>query len=387
VATRQAMGTAPAPAFRVSPGARRDALRGGMTAATGLEEALKLETVYYSGPVPRDLATLTVLGTVFDKVYFPGVHLPTSGFDQAELDKEIARIIEVSRDNRTRNANLVCILSFIRHAKTLESFCVFTGDGRFHKDDDIPPRMVDDLYQAIHGPHPEGWQPAFSNNFIKAMPGSEEVVLYPGDYHYLAGALLHTAKTGIPLLNDTPGLPVPMTSDGANGNKAKQLSAMLAIECVRLALPELPLLWPEDLMEFRADNSAALRSFRRSMLRYAGDLNGKIANVPPAEIQAATKFFVDTEIVPALDELRAKINAPARPWYKRAVDFGRVVPKLIPSFFTMNPAAMIGAVLTNYAPQFFTELSAVGEKKESLKKSGLYYLLQLETYQAENRPK
>ena len=154
-------------------------------------------------------------------------------------------------------------------------------------------------------------------------------------------------------------------------DKAKQLSAMLAIECVRLALPELPLLRPEDLMEFRADNNAALRGFRRSMLRYAGDLNGKVANVPPAEIQAATKFFVDTEIVPALDELRAKMNAPARPWYKRAVDFGRVLPKVVSSFFTMNPSTIIGSILTNYAGEFFTELSAVGEKRESLKKSGL----------------
>ena len=124
-------------------------------------------------------------------------------------------------------------------------------------------------------------------------------------------------------------------------------------------------------MEFRADNNAALRGFRRSMLRYAGDLNGKVANVPPAEIQAATKFFVDTEIVPALDELRAKMNAPARPWYKRAVDFGRVLPKVVPSFFTMNPSTIIGSILTNYAGEFFTELSAVGEKRESLKKSGL----------------
>jgi len=124
-------------------------------------------------------------------------------------------------------------------------------------------------------------------------------------------------------------------------------------------------------MEFRADNNAALRGFRRSMLRYAGDLNGKVANVPPAEIQAATKFFVDTEIVPALDELRAKMNAPARPWYKRAVDFGRVLPKVVSSFFTMNPSTIIGSILTNYAGEFFTELSAVGEKRESLKKSGL----------------
>ena len=140
-------------------------------------------------------------------------------------------------------------------------------------------------------------------------------------------------------------------------------------------------------MEFRDDNSDALRVFRRSMLRYAADLNGKLANVAPQEITAATKFFVDTEIVPSLDELRAKLNAPARSWYKRAVDFGRVVPKVVPSLFTMNPATILSSVLTNFAPQFFTEVSAVGEKRETLKKSGMYYLLQLERYQAENRPK
>jgi hypothetical protein len=59
------------------------------------------------------------------------------------------------------------------------------------------------------------------------------------------------------------------------------------------------------------------------------------------------------EIVPALDELRAKMNAPARPWFKRAVDFGRVLPKVIPSFFTMDPATIIGSILTDYAGQFF----------------------------------
>jgi hypothetical protein len=35
--------------------------------------------------IPPSLTT-SVLGAVFDKVYFPGVHLPAGGFDQAELD-------------------------------------------------------------------------------------------------------------------------------------------------------------------------------------------------------------------------------------------------------------------------------------------------------------
>jgi CBS domain-containing protein len=33
---------------------------------------------------------------------------------------------------------------------------------------------------------------------------------------------------------------------------------------------------------------------------------------------------------------------------KRAVDFGRVLPKVVPSFFTMNPSTIIGSILTNY---------------------------------------
>ena len=116
------------------------------------------------------------------------------------------------------------------------------------------------------------------------MPGSEEALLYPGDYHYLAGAVLHSMQTGIPLLNDLAGLPVPLV-DGAEEDKAKHLSAMLAIECVKLALPDLPLLRPEDLIEFREDNRDALRAFRRALLRYAGDLNGKLINLTPQEMR------------------------------------------------------------------------------------------------------
>lgn len=353
-------------------------------AQTGLDSSLRLDAVYYSAPVPRDLATLTVLGAVFDKVYFPGVHMPIKGFDQAELDKEITRITEVTQKSPGRSKALIGILKFVRHAKILDGFCVFTSDGEI-RSDIAPHGMVDGLFQAIHGPHPEGWQPIFENNHSKAMPGSEEAVLYPGDYHYMAGAVLHSGHTGIPLLNDTPSLPVPLVGE-AQVDRAKHLSTMLAIECVKLALPDLPLLWPDDLMEFRAANHDALRVFRRSLLRYAGSLNGKLANAPHQEIEAMTKFFVATEIAPALDELKAKMSAPARPWYKRGIDAVKIAPNISPSFYTMDPASMLGAALAAYVPQFFTELTAVGEKREALKKSGLYYLLQLETFHSKNRP-
>jgi uncharacterized protein YjbI with pentapeptide repeats len=74
--------------------------------------------------------------------------------DQAELDKEIERIVEVTRGKPMRDKSL-------RHAKTLKGFCIFTSDSEI-LDNGIPHRMVDDLYQAIHGPLREGWQPMFS---------------------------------------------------------------------------------------------------------------------------------------------------------------------------------------------------------------------------------
>jgi hypothetical protein len=354
---------------------------------TGLDKALELEAVYYSAPVPRDLATLTVLGTVFDKVYFPGVYLPTGGFDLKALDREILRIEDVHRQHPTRNENLPGILRFVKHAKVLDGFCIFTADSKKPFQRDVPGEMVKELYAAIHGPLKPGWEPEFHTNFHKGMPdGSKEHVTYPGDYHYLAGAVLHSARTGVPLLNDVPGLPVPFAPEPGTTNNAQHLSAMLAVECVKLALPPLPLLHPGDLMEFRADNTVPLRAFRRGMLKYAANLNRDIGKHPVDDLQAATKLFVDTEIVPALDELRDKMNAPARPWYKRAIDFGRVAPDLEPSFYTMDPRLMFAAVLSKYLPQFFTEVSAIGDKHETLRRSPLYYLLRLQKFQSDREP-
>ena len=88
---------------------------------TRLDDALALEAVYYSAPIPRDLATLTVLGTVFDKVYFPGVYLPKDGFDEAALDREIERL-EALPDARTDydTALLIGVLKMAKFARTLD---------------------------------------------------------------------------------------------------------------------------------------------------------------------------------------------------------------------------------------------------------------------------
>ena len=61
----------------------------------------RLECVYYSGPVPRDVAALTALCFVFDKIHFPGVYLPKGDYDRELLQREIARLEALSpREHR-----------------------------------------------------------------------------------------------------------------------------------------------------------------------------------------------------------------------------------------------------------------------------------------------
>jgi hypothetical protein len=357
------------------------------TPKTGLDDVLSLEATYYSAPIPQNMAVLTILGAVFDKVHFPGVVMPMAGFDQAELDKEIGRI-EGLTINRRPDEIILPMLKFIRHAKVLQGFCVFTGDPEkpFDNPQQITGKMVQELYDTIHGPSPPGFLPLVSTNHHKGLPGSDEAITYPGSYHYLAGAIRYSAQTGVPLLNDLPGLPIPGLDGRVPVDDAKTLAAIIAIECTKLVLPELPMLRPEDLMEFRAENATSLRAFRRSMLRYADDLNKRLSGVKLEELERHTKFFIDTEIVPVLDELKTAVNAPARAWWRRGLEFVKVVPELAAGAFTMEPAAAIAKVLTTYAGQMFTEITAKGDQREALKRSGLYYLLQFRAFQEERKP-
>jgi hypothetical protein len=60
------------------------------------------------------------------------------------------------------------------------------------------------------------------------MPGSDEAITYPGEYHYLAGAVVESAKTGIPLLNDLVGLPFTGLDGSVPEDDARTLATILA---------------------------------------------------------------------------------------------------------------------------------------------------------------
>ncbi|TLG77704.1 hypothetical protein [Methylocystis sp. B8] len=150
------------------------------------ENQMAFEAIYYSAPIPRNSHVLTMLGVVFDQIHFPGVYMPIGDYDDIELDKEIRRLEALDRKD-AHTYEIIGMLRFVPVAKTLGEFCVVekNKDGSFRERINPPEDMVRRIYDSIHGPPREGFVPDIRSNFSKALPGCEECILYPGDYHYL----------------------------------------------------------------------------------------------------------------------------------------------------------------------------------------------------------
>ena len=92
----------------------------------------------------------------------------------------------------------------------LEGFCEFLPDSSsIFGNNRIPEQTIAQIYDAIHGPTREGWMiPSINSGSTKALPGGNEVISCRGLYHQLACSVYDSAKSGIPLVNDVPGLSV-----------------------------------------------------------------------------------------------------------------------------------------------------------------------------------
>lgn len=337
-----------------------------------LDELLQMEAIYFSAPIPRDMRVLTVLGTVFDKIYFPGVCMPQGKYSDQELKKEIARIESLASKRDRDTQVLLAMMKFIPHAKTLDGFCIFAGDVERPFDDKVPDEAVGQYYELVHGPNPPNWHPMFSSMHHKGLPDSEAHLSYPGDYHYPVRAMKLSSETGIRLLNDIPALPLPNSAPMFTPFDTKSLVTFLAMESVMLALPALAVLMPEELMEFREENVRYLRRFRTAMLKYTGELSKELASAKPEEFEAVAKIFVETRIAVAIEELRQSIESrrKIKPYLK---DLPKVVGGLGIAAATHNYVAAGKALISAISKAFKEKAS----NDEIVDAHGLAYLLRL----------
>jgi hypothetical protein len=244
-----------------------------------------------------------------------GAYFPSAGFDPQKVGEEIVRLEQLPRDFDT--AELIGILKFLKHVPTLRGFCEFqpTTAGIF-SDQRFSQQPIMEMYDAIYGPRPNDWTPMISSGHCKGLPGGDESIAYRGEFHQFANAIYESARTGMPLINDIPGLPVFSDMASPVGD-AHALARLLSVLCMKLILPEMPVLAPADLMDFREESQKELRAFRRSMLTFAAALNKSLSqNADGPEVERSAKFFVETEISPQLDELRETISKPKYGGYR-----------------------------------------------------------------------
>lgn len=338
------------------------------------------EAVYYSQPVPSSLETLTVLSFIFDKIYFPGVYMPKSGIDEVEARKEIERIRSLGvRD--IEDAQLINCMVFALHNKYLKDFCVFTGEfGWCGILEEGTKELTMLLEELIFGPPPPGFTPTPPMGFAKGLPGEKEAgVNGPSWISYPANALIYSVKNELLLLNDNPMLPVPALGNVSPENNAKMLSVILAIESVKMVLPKLKALTPQEIMEFREQTREYVRPFRLAMLRLSKDLNSAIrSDMDLGEVQKAANFLVETTVYPELEELRKIIHDSGKPWYRRAVDLAKSAPELASNFISMPKHLAIAHLLAKIASALVDLQDDRLRKESKMLRSGLYYLLKVE---------
>ena len=337
----------------------------------------RLECVYYSGPVPSDWAVLTTLCFVFDKIYFPCVHLPLGDYDKNDLLREITRLRELN-DNSRETAQLIWMLQFLEARNTLDGILEYpspasifssTRSDKIHKSARI-------IYDANFLTR-ENFEPSFSSGYSKALPGSEQSVDYAGDFFYQAEALAFAAERQIPVLDDGSGLALPFKAKYKD--QVQSLSTIMAIESIRAVLPELPILKPREIVEFRMENLKELKNFRAAMLRLTGTLNSQIAdNSSDQDVQRKAKVIVETEVIPALHDLKQDLSNPNRAWHRRWIDGVGIASSLaIGTFF-----GPLGAAAVNGVKNLVTsELEGKGNKLAAAKRNGLYYLIRAQGIQ------
>ncbi|MEW6450326.1 MAG: hypothetical protein AB1490_06745 [Pseudomonadota bacterium] len=329
------------------------------------------ECVYYGAPIPRNPGLLTVLCLVFDKVHFPGAYLPMGGYDKTALQQEIDRLGTLPSDGSTQQ--LIGLLNFTKDYRLpLDGILEYPDDGDtvFGARDPETAKLAHRLHE-LHFPPRKNVIPSYTPSHLKGIPGSEESVVYAGPFFLEARAINYASEKGLPLLDDGMGIALPFAAPYKDN--ASSLATLLAIESAALVLPDMPVLRPQELVDFRVENEKELRNFRASMLRYARTLNSDISDgADTEEVLRKARFLADSEIAPTLHDLNRDLTNPNRPWLKRMADGVRITSSVVVGVLTGGLIGQTAAEGLKNA--MLSEVEARDSKMEAAKRNGLYYL-------------
>ena len=348
-------------------------------------QEVKIEGVYYSNPFPRSFAAITVLGLVFDRIHLPFVSLPDEGFTASEIQSRIDGLVDLaqSKNYYSRNAaTMISALQFTRWKEWTKDFIVYPHTTRevWDVSKKVPDILVKEIYDLTFPPR-ENFIPTFNAlGSFAIVQGEDASIEYPGQFYYSAGAYKYAISKNLPLINDIQMLGVPNIKVKDLKYDASTLASVLAVECINLILPQVPLLDITELLDFRDRMAPYTKPFRMSLIKIAGLLNQELDGVSDfKELSEAAQFIIKTEIQPQLTELREFAESPSRPWYKNILKVGKPLATQLSSGFWSVPLEVhMGKVLKDYFSLSVTEEVTRAQKDKIIKRNPLYYLLQIE---------
>jgi len=342
---------------------------------------MNLEAVYYSAPAPTSLRALTVLGLVFDRLIFPGVHVPDRGVDLGQTAEEFERIQALPHQRGPDTVHLLNLMLLALNAKHLKDFCIFTGNAEtLDNNEPGTGQLAHELHLEIYGPPPENFIPEISACFSKGLPGDERACINsPSWLFYPANALLYAGRTGTVLVNDNPYLPMPSVGGVDLKANATQLATIMALESVKFVLPSIKPLSFCELAEFRFETKDLVQPFRRAMLKLSKDLNAAIlSDTTLADVRREAKFIVESTVAPELEQMKEELARPARPWYRRVVDLAAAAPEIAGAFATMPKSLAVAKTLAKAVGILADVRDGQLEKEGIGKRGGFHYLLRVD---------
>ncbi len=343
---------------------------------------MDFSAVYYSSPVPTSLSSLALLSLIFDKLIFPGVHMPSTGVDVEATLKEINRIRGLGKPGAD-DVDLLNCMVYAVNMKHISEFCTFTAQpNEFGELLPGAKELMAALDEQVYGPPRDGFIPIPVAGHLKSLPGDgDPAVIYPSWLGYPANAYVYARAQGHVLINDNPALPVLGFGAATMKGDATALATVLALESARMVLPSIKPVTFEEIGQFRAETNDLAKAFRREMIRMSRDLNAMIqSETPLADIRKEARFLVDTTVGPALEELRAQISKPSRPWYKRIVSVAKDLPELIASFATLPPNLVVAKVLAKVCEVLADVRDEQLEAEGKAKRCAFHYLLRVERF-------
>jgi hypothetical protein len=345
----------------------------------------QLEAVYYAAPAPTSLRALTLLGLVFDRLIFPAVYVPDGDVDLDATAKELDRIRALP--SRTiDNIHMLNLMALALNAEHLRDFCVFTGEPQWGREGVMEPgakELAFELERAIYGPPPKNFMPMVSAGFAKGLPGGQKAAINgPSWITYPANALLYASNNGCVLVNDNPNLPILNVGGGDLKANAKQLATIMALESVQFVLPNIRPMSIPELAAFRAETKDLVQPFRRAMLRLSKELNAAIlSDTPLNDVKKEARFIAETTVEPELEQLKADLARPNKPWYRRVVDLVTAAPSIAGAFATMPTSLAIAKALAK-ATIILADIRDSQLEQEGIgKRGGFHYLLRIERLQ------